>query len=45
MGTEHPRRPGLRTFGYKRQATLLVRYAAAEVQVIRIYFAGQDWLR
>lgn len=45
IGTEHPRRPGLRTFGYRRQATLLVQYSEAGIRVVRVYFAGQDWLR
>ena len=45
IGTEHPRRPGLRTFGYRRQATLLAQYAEGEVRVVRVYFAGQDWRR
>ncbi len=45
IGTAHPTRPGFRTFGYKRQATLLVRYSEDEVRVVRVYFAGQDWLR
>jgi len=44
-GTAHPSRPGLRTFGYRRQATLLVQYATGEIRVVRVYFAGQDWLR
>jgi hypothetical protein len=26
IGTEHPRRPGYRTFGYRRQATILARF-------------------
>jgi plasmid stabilization system protein ParE len=43
LGTEHPRHPGFRTFGYRRQATLLVEYGEGELRVIRIYFAGQDW--
>ena len=45
IGTAHPHRPGLRTFGYRRQATLLVQYATGEIRVIRVYFAGQDWRR
>lgn len=45
MGTEHPRRPGARTFGYKGQATLVIEYPEGEVRVVRVYFAGQDWRR
>ena len=44
IGTEHPGRPGLRTFGYRRQATLLVQSATGEIRVVRVYFASQDWL-
>ena len=45
LGTAHPRRPGFRTFGYRRQATVLVEFAAEEMRVARVYFAGQDWSR
>ena len=45
IGTAHPRRRGLRSFGYRRQATLLVQYTTGEIRVVRVYFAGQDWLR
>ena len=42
IGTELP---GLRTFGYRRQATLLVQYATGEmIRVARMYIASQDWL-
>lgn len=45
LGTEHGVREGMRTFGYRRQATILVRYTRSEMQVVRIYVRGQDWWR
>ncbi len=45
IGTRHPRHPAFRTFGYRRQATLLVEYAEAEMRIVRVYFAGRDWTR
>lgn len=44
-GTAHPRHPELRTFGYRRQATVLAEFAEGELRVVRVYFAGQDWAR
>ena len=44
-GTEHPFEKSFRTFGYKRQATILADFQEDELRVIRIYFAGQDWSR
>jgi len=43
LGTEHPTNKAFRTFGYKRQATVLAEFEDDEVRVVRIYFAGQDW--
>lgn len=43
LGTAHPRHPGFRSFGYRRQATILAEFADGELRVIRVYFAGQDW--
>ena len=45
LGTEHPSQAGFRTFGYKRQATILAEFLETELRVIRVYFAGQDWTR
>ena len=45
LGTAHDSRAGMRTFGYRRQATVLVRYTATEMQVVRVYFRGRDWQR
>ncbi len=45
LGTEHPTHRAFRTFGYRRQATILAEFAEDEVRVVRIYFAGQDWTR
>lgn len=43
IGTTRPRHPGFRSFGYRRQATILAEFAGGELRVVRIYFAGQDW--
>lgn len=43
IGTAHPKHPDFRTFGYKRQATILAEFAGGELRVVRVYFAGQDW--
>lgn len=45
IGTAHPRHPEFRTFGYRRQATVLVEFSPDELRVVRVYFAGQDWTR
>lgn len=43
IGTAHPVHAGFRTFGYKRQATILARFSDTDLRVVRIYIAGQDW--
>lgn len=43
IGTEHPSEKGVRTFGYKRQATILAEFLETELRIIRMYFPGQDW--
>lgn len=43
LGTEHPSEAAFRTFGYKKQATILAEFLETELRVLRIYFAGQDW--
>ncbi|MTI02884.1 hypothetical protein [Roseibium sp. RKSG952] len=45
IGTAHPVQSQIRTFGYKRQATILAEFAQGEMRIIRIYFPGQDWSR
>jgi len=45
IGTAHAERPGMRTFGYRRQVTVLARFTDEELQVARPYFRGQDWQR
>lgn len=45
LGTEHPQHATFRTFGYRRQATILAEFAEDELRIVRIYFAGQDWTR
>ena len=42
-GTAHPRHPGYRTFGYRRQATILAEFSNDAMDVVRIRFAGEDW--
>lgn len=43
FGTSHPRHPGYRTFGYRRQATILAEFTADAMDVVRVRFAGEDW--
>jgi len=43
FGTAHPRHPGYRTFGYRRQATILAEFTDGVMDVVRIRFAGEDW--
>jgi plasmid stabilization system protein ParE len=45
LGTEHPSRPGFRTFGYKGQATVLATFGADTFVVVRFYPRGRDWSR
>ena len=45
LGAEHLTHRPFRTFGYRRQATILAEFAEDELRVVRIYFAGQDWTR
>lgn len=43
FGTAHPKHPGYRTFGYRRQATILAEFSEEVMDVIRIRFPGEDW--
>ena len=43
IGSVQSRHPGFRSFGYRRQATILAEFAGGELRVVRVYFAGQDW--
>lgn len=43
FGTAHPGHPGYRTFGYRRQATILAEFTDDAMEVVRIRFAGEDW--
>jgi hypothetical protein len=45
LGTKHPYRPRFRTFGYKRQATVLATYGEDTFVVVRFYPRGRDWER
>lgn len=45
LGTEHPSDKTFRTFGYKRQATILADFQEAELRIVRVYFSGHDWSR
>jgi toxin ParE1/3/4 len=41
-------RPGLRTIGFERRATIVFRVDKGEVVIVRIFYGGQDyerWLR
>jgi plasmid stabilization system protein ParE len=43
FGTSHPTIPAYRTFGYRRQATVLAEFAPGALTVVRIRFSGEDW--
>ena len=43
LGTAVGDHPTLRSFGYRRQATILAEYTPSEMRIVRIYFRGQDW--
>ena len=45
LGTAHPHEGSFRTFGYKKQATILAEFKTSELRIIRVYFAVQDWSR
>jgi len=45
LGTARGADPALRTFGYKNQATILAYFAEDELEIVRVYFKGQDWSR
>ena len=45
FGTAHPGDPRYRTFGYQRQATILAEFTDDALDVVRIRFAGEDWLK
>jgi hypothetical protein len=38
-----PAYPRYRTFGYRRQATILAEFTDDTMDVVRIRFAGEDW--
>jgi hypothetical protein len=44
FGTAYPKYPRYRTFGYRRQATILAEFTADSLDVVRVRFAGLDWL-
>lgn len=44
FGTAHPKYPGYRTFGYRRQATILAEFTVETMDIVRVRFAGEDWL-
>jgi plasmid stabilization system protein ParE len=45
FGTARGPDPALRTFGYEGQATVLAYFAEGELEIVRVYFTGQDWTR
>jgi len=42
-GTAHAKHPRYRTFGYRRQATILAEFSDDSLDVVRVRFAGEDW--
>jgi toxin ParE1/3/4 len=38
-------RPGLRTMGFERRATIVFQVKRAEVVIVRIFYGGQDYER
>jgi toxin ParE1/3/4 len=38
-------RPGLRTMGFERRATIVFQVLAAEVVIVRVFYGGQDFER
>jgi len=38
-------RPGLRTIGFERRATIVFRVTKSEVTIARIFYGGQDYER
>jgi toxin ParE1/3/4 len=38
-------RPGLRTIGFERRATIVFQVAETEVVIVRIFYGGQDYER
>ena len=43
LGTAVGDDPAGRSFGYRKQATILARFPPGRLIVVRIYFTGQDW--
>lgn len=43
LGTAVDDDPTGRSFGYRKQATILARFPPGRLIVVRIYFSGQDW--
>jgi toxin ParE1/3/4 len=38
-------RPGLRTMGFERRATIVFQVRGREVVIVRVFYAGQDYER
>ena len=38
-------RPGIRTIGFERRATIVFQVKRSEVVIIRIFYGGQNWER
>ena len=43
LGTAYGDDPTVRSFGCRKQATIVVRFQPATFRVLRVYFKGQDW--
>lgn len=45
VGTAVGADQAVRSFGYKKQATIVARFEPGGLIVLRVYFKGQDWSR
>lgn len=34
---------GMRVIGFEKRVTIIARYGAREVEIVRVYYGGQDW--
>lgn len=45
LGTAVADVPSDRSFGYRKEATIVARFLPGRMIVLRVYFKGQDWRR
>ena len=43
LGSAVKGKSSLRSFGYRRQATVLAEFRKGELRIVRVYFRGQNW--